>query len=142
MKDTIQLLKILAVAVILVLVASTALAADTKTLPNIQAPKTFTPVQSQIKKYQPTPPTAGEIIQCPEIKQGKLTYMVHSSSVPTGWNAPDYSVGVNYVFNSASVMPNTLFCSYLVPVGEATIIKPWPAGKTCKAIDGKYFICE
>lgn len=102
----------------------------------------FSPYSNEATVTIKLPATAGEIIQCPAIGQGKLKYMVYSASVPQGWNAPDYASTVKFVFNSASVLTNALICSFSTPVGTASITRAWPSGKTCKAIDGKYFICE
>jgi hypothetical protein len=87
------------------------------------------------------PATAGEIIQCPELKKGFLTCTIQSP-VPPGWKAMDDGASVDYIFNSASDFLGTVTCVYGTPAGTVRLTRPAPQGKTCKAIDKKYFICQ
>ena len=142
MRQTVQPMKISALAFILAFVASTALAADTvRTLPNTQSPKQSAPVQSQIKPAS----LSDEIIQCPEIKGTTLIFKIYPTAIPAGWTFPDQGSNATYVFQGISVFGNSLYCRYnagISGIANVFIIRPIPIGKTCRAIDGKYFLCQ
>jgi len=101
----------------------------------------YSPYSNEATVTVKLPATAGEIIQCPELKKGFLTCTIQSP-VPPGWKALDDGAKVDYVFNSASDFLGNVICVYGTPVGTVRLTRPAPQGKTCKAIDQKYFLCQ
>jgi len=101
----------------------------------------YSPYSNEATVTVKLPATSGEIIQCPELKKGFMTCTIQPP-IPPGWKAMDDGVKTDFVFNSASDFLGTVTCVYSTPLGTVRLTRPVPAGKTCKAVDQKYFICQ
>lgn len=80
-------------------------------------------------------------VQCPPLS-GHLSIRIPGEIVPAGWQTTDYGVNVTYTLNQATVFLGKLECVYNVPAGTVAMHAPFPAGKTCKDVDRKYFECN
>ncbi len=81
-------------------------------------------------------------VQCPTLPVGELSVRIPAQGVPGGWQTTDYIINMTYTLNQATVFQGKLHCDYNVPGGTVAMFAPFPAGKTCKDVDRKYFECQ